>query len=440
MRHRHFHSPALIDTILITLILFLAGCDSTSLFLATSGSSPSDSLVVLAAGATSGNVVDKTDAGNNFYLAQRLAIPDFGKVDIHGALANAFDVNFFSFGPVAAGDLIVADVHAASANTCLALFDDERMLVAVNDDRNYYAGQRDPFLQLVARRECAEMFVAIAVSPLANKFAGPQANMPYSISLTRAAGQPVPGPNPQVVWIELGGGRGVRIAGEAPQDVPAFDVGRIAERHRPAQDHILELALAKVAADYADFNVTILRSDRDTRPGEPYSILYFGGYSSVYLGLADSVDYYNAQTQQEAIIYTETLQLFEALRPSDDQVAQAIANVAAHELGHLLGLDHTNDPRDLMSTAVSAQQVIGMDETFMAASLSPGVFPIGEQNSRAKLAMGAGLRDVGRSLDEFLRDAAARRAIPDIGPMPDEADELPLESLGLHLCSHDAPH
>src|SRR5205085_4531363 len=116
----------------------------------------------------------------------------------------------------------------------------------------------------------------------------------YAITMTRAAGVSVSNAAPQLVWLEFGGGSGIRLAGERPQDVPAFDAARINPVHKLGQDAIVDKFIAHMQTDYAPYNVVLLRSDRDERPTTAYSTLYLGGYSSIYLGLADSVDYYNA--------------------------------------------------------------------------------------------------------------------------------------------------
>ena len=72
------------------------------------------------------------------------------------------------------------------------------------------------------------------------------------------------------------------------------------------------------------------------------------------------------------------------LNPSADEIAQAIANVASHELGHLLGLNHTEDTDGVMDITASANRLM-QDQDFLRSPLEQHVFTIGQQNARTLL-------------------------------------------------------
>jgi len=440
---------------LCAALLCLFGCDALPDWLAGSGD-PGENIVALLSGATGsfGNV-DESDSGGGFENAQPVNLPEYGKLSVHGALTGGGDIDIYRFGPTRAGEVLVVEVNNTSADTRAAVFDEHYGIVVANDDRNYYAGQRDPRIQNTLRSDHDVIYVAVAGKGNSiGLFGNPVGGTDYDMIVTRAAGLSKPQPRPQPVWVELGGGQGVRIAGEPPQDVPPFNVEAISPRYAGDREKILDLMYEELTADYVEYNVEFRRSDRDAPYTEPYSILYVGGFNSNYLGLADNVDWYNGEAVQEAIVYSETLRLFDSLFASPEQIARALGNVAAHELGHLLGLDHTLDSTSVMSEAASAQSIMQLDAGLIAAQLNARVFPIGMQDAPFKLALGVGLRDPFASLDEFLALKAAERdrradeaATYSLNVESTEAltgegaaggnisGDLTLKSLGLRMCS-----
>ena len=66
------------------------------------------------------------------------------------------------------------------------------------------------------------------------------------------------------------------------------------------------------------------------------------------------------------------------LQPSVDEMAQALANVTSHEIGHLLGLNHTADPSGLMDITATANQLL-VNQRFEQSPLVPELFPLGSQ-------------------------------------------------------------
>ena len=66
-------------------------------------------------------------------------------------------------------------------------------------------------------------------------------------------------------------------------------------------------------------------------------------------------------------------------------MSQALANVASHEIGHLLGLVHTSDPQGIMDITASLSQLLD-DQDFTMSALHGDVFPLGSQDAVQSLA------------------------------------------------------
>jgi hypothetical protein len=172
-------------------------------------------------------------------------------------------------------------------------------------------------------------------------------------------------------------------------DVPPFDIAAVNQEFAGQTEAAIELLIQEVREDYAGLNVTFYRDTDPDRPTEGYTSIYFGTSDTRLLGLADSIDPYNGEVHQSAILYTDTFSLFNQLHPGFDGTVGVLANVTSHEAGHLLGLRHTADPSDLMDVTASARQMLA-DQYFKVANLHSSVLPFGVQDAPTMLEWSVG--------------------------------------------------
>lgn len=212
---------------------------------------------------------------------------------------------------------------------------------------------------------------------------------PYAMQYMVETNVGVPACNPQVVVLHFDGASNVRIGGSSPVQVPAFDASRISSRFAGQTETMIAQVMDLLRQDYAGLGIEVYRQGDPTVPAGAVSNLYFGTYNSDLLGLADSVDAYNEDISESAIIFTDTFALFEPLLPSVEEMSQCLANVASHEFGHLLGLRHTADVQDLMDITANAREMLD-DQWFRTAAMHSSILPLGYQNAPSLLAWAVG--------------------------------------------------
>ncbi len=288
------------------------------------------------------------------------------------------DYQLYELGPGRAGDRwTVSASGLMSGPFVVVLFDANHNLLM-----RTYLTYSQPLVH-VLRADTDDLY--LGVMPPSG-----QAGGTYRLKATLKGGQPVPPPRPQVVWLNFGGASGVSVHGQEPISFAAFDGAAIdPDLYAGTTDEIKAAIVAAMREDYAGYNVQIISSDEAPQPAGAVSIVHFGGSSPGLLGLADSVDNYNADQTQAAVVYIESFAPYRTMRLTPEEMGVMIANVASHELGHLLGLYHTVNHSDLMDSTGSAWDLAGQQD-FVGGALEPTVFATGYEDAPTLLLQTVG--------------------------------------------------
>jgi len=307
-----------------------------------------------------------------------LAASDVELVGSIAAGSTDFDQDIYELGAADAGDRILVELELDSGrDVVLGMLDDQQRLLAYVDPNSRVTGPRA--IDLVLHESTSLLYAVIATR------SGSTTPRGYTVRFTVEQAAGLTGYQPQVVVLNFDGADVVRIGNRPVVDVPPFDAANISSRFAGQTELIITAVLDRVREDYAGLGVEIYPSGDPAIPAGEHTIVYFGTYDSRLLGLADNIDPYNVDPSQSAILYTDTFSLFDVLLPSLEEISQALANVASHEAGHLLGLRHTWDIHDIMDITATARQMLS-DQWFRNAELHPTVLPTGLQDAPTLLA------------------------------------------------------
>jgi len=344
---------------------------------------------------------------------------------IRGHISSSADVDVYNLGAVSVGDRVIVDMTTAETlDGVIVLLDEDGSALLVNDHRNVYLGQTQPFVDVVMRREADACYVAVSATP------GYGAYGDYGLVASKQYGSPVPDARPDVVLLIFNGGTDVRIGGRAAIDVPPFDAAQIDPSYAGFTDEIIANIVAGVREDYAGFDVTILSTSEGAVFDGTMSRLFFGTFDAALLGVAEGIDEFNSTSGQEAIVFTDTFAAFSPLAPSVGEISNAIANVASHETGHLLGLVHTKDAQGIMDVTASLRDLL-YDQDFRRSPLYADVFPIGYQDAIQKLLDTVGGDGFIARLKQYAKDSDPER-YKTTPSGPPAREQLYLSSCGLH--------
>ena len=380
---------------LILALMLLTGCgaapsaggsaDTGAGYSGSSGGGDTDTDSASTDSSNGGDTVASTVVADEpFESATKVALADNATEIISGEISPGNPVEVFDIGSVAVGDRLIVTVEAnSSLDPVLAVFDANGDGMITNDDRSYYGGDFNSAIDMPSRRDTAHCYVAVAASY------GSGTRGSYLLSVRCVPGGVPPEPNPQLVYLNFDGADGVTIGRRPPVNIPVFEGSLIGEEFSGKTALLIEQIVAQVRQDYIGLNVEFVSSREEIDPTEPHTTVHFGAYDPALLGIAEYVDEFNQALSQQAIIYVDTFQAFIPLNPSVEEMANALSNVASHEAGHLLGLNHTEDAREIMDITANLRQMLA-SQAFRRSPYHPEVFPIGHQNAGLLLVEAVG--------------------------------------------------
>lgn len=304
-----------------------------------------------------------------------------GTARLEGRVASAGDLDVYLLGPLSAGDRLFVDTRTSgsSLDVSVAVFDDAERLMYANDDRGGSPARNlDAIVDFVVRRSSDRFYLVVTDSA----FATPGTRTgDYEVDISVEMGDSVPPLVEQVLLLDFSGGA-VNLDTLEAMTLTAFDAGDISSIYDGDTETLKTVIRETMEQNFERFNITITTSDDPPPPDASIvSTIFFGGFNGGVFGVADGVDLYDLDTCDDAIIFVETFRpraFF--VTPNAEELGVAIGNVAAHEAGHLLGLNHVDNDAAIMDDQSAADAFIE-DQEFMTATLSNDIMPIGTQDA-----------------------------------------------------------
>lgn len=281
----------------------------------------------------------------------------------------------YDLGACQVGDRILISVEPAIGSTLdptAAVFNAEGELLALNDDYDFAGGHYGSRIDEVVSITQDHYYLAVA------EFYFDHTGGDFVATVRLERGGAFDRPPVQYLVLDFDGGT-VTLPGEGTLELSPFDAADIDAAFAGQTEAIKAKIAETVAQNFRNTGLQVLTTNDPAPPPGCFSTVFFGGYSATKFGLAEDVDQGNRDRCDDAIVFTDEFDKPFATQPTVEGVGIAIGNVAAHEAGHLLGLNHVADITDLMDNTGTASTLLA-DQEFKTAPLSPSVFPIGQQN------------------------------------------------------------
>lgn len=272
------------------------------------------------------------------------------------------DRQIFDLGPVAPGDRLFLSL--ATPPDLSPRFDPgfnvpySLMLVDTNskiftwferlDTTNFVLFSRDS--KLVVARPSDHMYVII------------DGGLSLNVRIERGTNLNEPRAQRVFVNFEGSGTQAISVGGLDPTIVPALRGSDINPNWGAAKTQTIKDKIMKRLRElYHGYDIEFISSDDlaadpNLTIETPFLTMYVGGFNAFLFGISDYIDPRNETATGTGITFSTSIGqaandgLFADPSTTAASMGRYIGTVAAHEIGHLLGLRHTDVPNDLMAS------------------------------------------------------------------------------------------
>lgn len=311
------------------------------------------------------------DAAESLSEPRLTTLEPAGATRFSGELLDAGDVDVWDLGAVEAGTRLEVELQGFGADFSIGLFDQNYLVRMISHNRY---NSKDPRAILHVAQALEGLLLVVASDPFESSTG------PYTVEVTRSVDTNVVLPATQAVVLSFSGGGFISIGSVTVPQVTPFDAADLHPEWGQYTNRMKELVMDSMRRVYDGLDVEFYFSDDPEVPHEDVTTVYFGAEDANNVGLAATIDYGNRKKEHNAIVYTQNFAKYIQYGYTYRDIAQGFANVAAHELGHLLGLNHSDLPLDVMNVSPTVDALVAPQYFSEQARLDPATFPVGQQD------------------------------------------------------------